>query len=84
MSILIGYFNRVIMQSGLGTSPQAFNDKDIAKGMTIALARSVNCTFKTSEKILQCLQSKDAESLIRMAKTINVIKNRSEYNFYIF
>lgn len=67
-----GYFNRVIMQSGLGTSPQAFNDKDIAKGMTIALARSVNCTFKTSEKILQCLQSKDAESLIRMAKTINV------------
>lgn len=61
------------MQSGMGTAPHFFMDKDTAKGLSTAFAEKLNCTFESKNELLKCLSTKDPETLVRIAEKMKVM-----------
>lgn len=57
---ILGFFNRVIIQSGIGSSLVGFFDRKVSRAVGIEFAQRLGCKDKSSRKILQCLLEKDA------------------------
>ena len=66
------YFDRAIMQSGLGVNPQFFWDRDNAMGIARAFAQRLNCSTDSSNLLKECLQSKTASELVFAAEDVHV------------